>query len=468
VKLRLRRLPVRRLAGPRRLASPIVNLMRFLGDPVRTLLDLPRYGDVVGLARGDASVICAFGAAHTRTVLSDPARFHHFAETPIALPPDSAAARLGSLNLTSQNGEVHRARRRALLPVFERAALASYRDAMAAEISRRPIVPGTTLDVFGAMTDLASAIAIRCLFGLEDQANRELGALGGEYLQRLVSPSTIVAAFDLPGLPFRRFLRVAEELERRVRELVAAGRDRGGRDVLSMLASQRELDDDEVIAQVALFFLAGYETTACTIAWTLFLLAQHPHELDLVAAQLAERLHGRIPEVDDLAGLDALDRVVHESMRLLPAAPLCFLRRAQTAFQLGDHALPEGALVITSALTAHRDPVRFAEPRRFAPARWRDLAPGPYEYLPFGAGPRRCIGAGFAAQAIRMVLATMLQRVRPVVADGTTVSRRVRGIVLGVRRDVAMRLEHPQATTRPARIRGDVHALVELGATVVA
>jgi cytochrome P450 len=264
--VKLARLPVAKFDGPRGvpLLGPMGNLMRFFGDPVKHMLALSaRYGEVAPLARDDAAIVCAFGPAHTRTVLSDATRFHNMAESPVAVPADSAAARL-NLNLTNQNGDAHRARRRSVMPLFERAAIASYRDAMAAEIFARPFVPGTSCNAFAAMTELTVAIAVRCLFGLEGFDAKALGALGVEYLQRLVDPMVMLAPFDLPGLPYRRYLRTATALETRILALIAERR--GGDDVLSRLAASGELADTELVAQTAVFFLAGYETTASTLA----------------------------------------------------------------------------------------------------------------------------------------------------------------------------------------------------------
>jgi cytochrome P450 len=143
---------------------------------------------------------------------------------------------------------------------------------------------------------------------------------------------------------------------------------------------------------------------------------------------------------------------------------LVFLRRATESFALGGRELPAGAIVITSALVTHRDPDLFPDPTQFRPERWASVSPGPYAYLPFGAGPRRCIGASFSAQAIRIVLATLLQRARPVLSPGATVSRIVRGIVLAPKRGLPMRFVAPEERAVPARVRGDIHELITLPA----
>ena len=108
----------------------------------------------------------------------------------------------------------------------------------------------------------------------------------------------------------------------------------------------------------------------------------------------------------------------------------------------------------------------FPEPQRFRPERWRDIQPTPYEYLPFGAGPRMCIGAGFGAQMVRVVLSLLLQRRRLSLVDGARVSYKVRGITLGPRFGMPMRVGGAQdPVPPPVRVDGDIHELIDLRPT---
>jgi cytochrome P450 len=163
----------------------------------------------------------------------------------------------------------------------------------------------------------------------------------------------------------------------------------------------------------------------------------------------------------DLGDAAALDRVISESMRLLPATPCLFLRRVAQPVELGGERLAEGAIVIVSPLITHRDPKLYPEPARFVPDRWHELAPGPYDYMPFGAGPRRCAGAGFAGQTIQLALSALLARARPALDPGTRVSRRVRGIVLGPKYGMPMRFVAPGDRVTRAPLRGDIDELVD-------
>jgi cytochrome P450 len=448
-------------------------VIRFFRDPVRRLLDLrDRYGGLAALGAGDASVVCAFGEGSNRLVLSDSARFSNFADLPVPVPKASAPTRLNS-GLTNMNGEMHRQKRRLLMPLFAKSAVERYRDAMSLEIEQRldRWRPGRSVDAVAEMTEITLAIALRCLFGMSPSAEREsLGRLAVAFLGCIIDPLAMLLPVAIPGTPYRRLMTVSNSLEAQIRTLIAERRASGnGNDVLSLLVNAhdeegRHLSDGELVGQTYVMFVAGFETTANTLAWTLFLLSQHPQHLREVGEEVEAILGERLPEVADLPRLRRLDAVVKESMRLLPAAPFLFMRRASDAFSLEGRELPPRTVLILSSLVAHRDPGVFPAPMEFRPERWETVAPGPYQYMPFGAGPRLCIGASFASQAIRLVLASLLRRAHPISQRGATVSRAVRGIVLGSRHGLPMRLSAPGECRTPQPVRGDIHELVYLPA----
>jgi cytochrome P450 len=237
--------------------------------------------------------------------------------------------------------------------------------------------------------------------------------------------------------------------------------------VLSTLIRARDedgsqLSEEDLVAHAAVLLTAAHETSANTIAWTLLLLAAHPRVYADVVDELASKLAGAPPTVEQLSELPLLDRVVKESQRLLPASCILFFRAAQQPFVLGGHDLPAGTRLLTSPFLAHRDPELYPEPRRFDPRRWERLEPTTYQYLPFGAGPRLCIGAQFASQAVRIALAVILARFRFEIAPGARVDRHVRGITLGAKHGIRMRLATPDGVFRsPGPLRGDIHALVD-------
>jgi cytochrome P450 len=212
------------------------------------------------------------------------------------------------------------------------------------------------------------------------------------------------------------------------------------------------LTDSELVGHSAVMYVAGHETTAYTLSWTLFLLSQHPQIYDAVTDE-CRTLGAESP---------LLDLVIKESQRLLPATPYMFIRVAQEGFELAGHALPKESAFIVSPLITHRQPEVYEDPLRFDPERWTRISPSPYEYLPFGAGPRLCIGMGFAAQALRIVLPRILLRWKVQLAEGAKIARKVQGITMGPRHGLPVRLCPPATTVKTAHIKGDIHQLVKL------
>jgi len=449
-------------------------LIRFFADPVKQMLTNQRlYGDVSALADKDPSLMFAFGARYNKVVLSDQRRFENWADLPLPAPAGSAPTLLNKA-LTAENGDVHRLHRRMMMPAFSRQNVSDHRNRMADIVERRTLglTPGRTVDVPQEMTEIALGVAMECLFGVDVSDDVDsLGRLALRFLRGMTSPMALMLPLSIPGLPYARFRKDAEGLVGKLRVIIAERRRSGGRrsDLLSMLISARDDDgavftEEELIGQALVMFVAGHETTAQTLTWTLFLLSQHPQIMRALGDELHERLGGAAPTVAQLGELALLDRVVKESMRLLPATPFLFLRRATEPFELGGVELPPGARVILSPLMTHRDATLFPEPKRFVPDRWKSVEPTPYEYLPFGAGPRTCIGAPFAGQAIRIALATMLQRAHFELAPDARVSRRVQGITLGPKYAMPMRLVAPGApVATQLRPRGDIGDLVDLG-----
>ena len=470
VRSDLPRVPL--LRGPKTLPllGPLGGALRFFGDPVGRMIAMHReYGDLAAASDGSAALVCAFGAEHNRAVITQPALFEHLSEVPVPVRPGTAFARFNNTVLL-MNGEAHRTRRRLLMPAFTKAAVEGYAPEMVAVademLAHWPI--GRIVDVSMLLGDLTSAVALRCLFGLRVEDGMLLGRQETELLTTISSPLSMLLPVPLPGTPYRRALDLAERVEARFLALIAdKRRSPGGTDALSRLLAARDeegalLDDGELAGECNSLFAAGYDTSAHTLTWTLLLLAAHPEILDDVVDEIDAVLKGEAPTVDHLPALVRLDRVLKESMRLLPTPVLLFMRVCTGEGRLGTITLPRGAQIILSPLVTHRDPAVYPAPRRFDPERWRTIDPSPYHYLPFGAGARMCLGATFAAQALRLVLARILQRLRPVVPPGTRVDYAVRGPALGPKGGLRLELSPAGSRGRSARVTGAINDLVDL------
>jgi cytochrome P450 len=450
------------------------NLLRIVVDPIGRLFEMRRaYGDVVAAANGSPALVCAFGAERNREVLSNPSVFENDDVIFIEFPEGSSPKQILT-GLPFQRAEVNRRNRRLMMPAFQKAALDGYAADIVAVTNRAlsewPV--GQTADVAVLTRDLVQRIVVQCFFGLPgEKGARGLGEAVTEMLDIIAAPLTFALPFRVRGTPYARLYDVCDEIVVRFHALFAEKRNNpGGRDALALILKARDDDgsafsDQELVGEAAALFVAGHDTQAKTLAWTLFLLEQHPAVLADVVDEVTAVLRGGPPSPDHVPKMPLLDRVIKESMRMFPAVSLLFVRVCQAPARLGAYDLPKGANVLLSPFVTHRDPAIYAEPKRFLPARWERIQPTVYEYLPFGAGPRMCIGAAFATQALRMMLAMILQRYRLSLAHNARVSARVNSNLLGPRYGLPM-LIAPQDRRfqRREKVGGDIATIVDLDA----
>jgi cytochrome P450 len=220
------------------------------------------------------------------------------------------------------------------------------------------------------------------------------------------------------------------------------------------------LTDDELVGQTNFLFMAGHATTTSALTWTLFLISQHPHVAAALEDELAGTLRGRPPTVEDLQTLPLLEATIKESLRLLP--PVLWWSRISTApCTLGPYPLPPGARVVYSAYITHRIASLYPRPERFLPERWLEDDAGPFDYIPFSAGPRMCLGASFSMIEMKLILATLLPRFRLAPLPGSRVDHG--GLMLSIPKPGLPMLLHRQDrrfTKTP--VRGSIHTVVDL------
>jgi len=328
--------------------------------------------------------------------------------------------------LVTSEGDFWLRQRRLIQPAFLKARVLSYVPAMV-ELTNAMLEcwsPGKSVDVESEFSALTSAIALKTLFGLEAQGDRERldGSLRLAFdllTARLDWP--IQVSLWLPTLANLRLRRAIAALTRVVDGFIAAGRARRppGNDLLStMIAAQHEdgtlMSDRQLRDEAMTLYLAGHETTALALAWTWYLLSQHPRAEEKLANEWGRVLNGRAPGADDLAALPYTAAVIAESMRLYP--PVYALgREATTDLELGGYRVKRGYTVLMSQWVNHRDPKYFPEPERFSPERWEDglekRLPR-FAYYPFGGGQRMCVGSHFANVEAAIVLAIVGQKYR--------------------------------------------------------
>jgi cytochrome P450 len=220
---------------------------------------------------------------------------------------------------------------------------------------------------------------------------------------------------------------LGRKLTETINRVVAQRRALGGDardDLLALLVQavdRQDLSDREIRDEIATIFTAGHETTALALGWVFYLLDLHPRIEQRVAEEVRDVLGGRMPTAEDVERLTLTRMVLEEALRLYPPAH-SMTRIALGPDRLGDVPVPKGAVVIISTWLTHRNPTLWPDPDRFVPDRFDPRRAGPprsrYSYLPFGAGPRVCVGAAFAMQESLVVLATILQRWRLRMAPG--------------------------------------------------
>ena len=333
---------------------------------------------------------------------------------------------LGNGLLTSDGPQWVR-QRKLIQPAFAHRRLARFDDTINARTSslldtwdRRD--PAEALWIDREMGALTFGIAGETLFGRDIEEHAEEMA----QLMDVLNPSTYnMRAFQMlsPGSSGARELEQAlERLDRIVYGLISGreGKENGSDNVLDVLVAARDeetgegMDDRQMRDEIVTLMLAGHDTSAMALSWTLYLLATHPDVEERLCEHLEANLHGELARTEDLERLPYLKQVAQEAMRLYP--PIwSFARRAERETELGGYVVPEKAWIgiVTWALHRHPefwpDPERF-DPDRFEPDRARDR--DPFAYLPFAAGPRTCIGSGMAMIEIPLILAQLVQRFR--------------------------------------------------------
>lgn len=333
----------------------------------------------------------------------------------------------GDSMLTAE-GEAWRDRRRKVLPAFKTARLSGYGEKAVQNAERfcdgldRSAAGGTvTLDTDAAMARLTLDIAAATLFDSEP-------LFDGEKIERAIQVLSTTAfrestsLFTLPDwLPFpakqrkRWAIGVIDEVVTSLvrRRLADADWDRG--DLLSILVAQHGHKEKAIRDDAMSLLIAGHETTGALLGWTFLLLVESPPWRDSLLREIETVLAGRRPAAEDLRAMPILSAVVDEVLRLYPPAYSLFLRRAIEDVALGSFSIAKGDLVQITPFILHRDERWFPKADQFDPSRF--LAPPTwprYAYLPFGAGPRACVGQNAGLMEACLIVATILQRWHPV------------------------------------------------------
>ncbi len=376
------------------------------------------YGDVVRLDFGARTMYLVTHPDDIKYILQDNNRNY-------AKGYEQVKPVLGD-GLVSSEGDFWRRQRRLIQPNFHRRRIAEFSTIMvesAAEMleSWKPYAKqGETLDIAHEITSVTQQIIAKTMFSTDvgEQVDTLCQAFDVtlEYMNmRMFNPLPLLDRLPTPAnLRFRRSLAVLDEI---MYGLIEARRTMSHppEDLLTMLIEARDeetgegMSDRQIRDEVVTIFFAGHETTASTLSWSWYLLAQHPEIARAVTAEAIDVLGGRNPTIEDYPNLIYSRRVIDESLRIYPPAWM-FARQTIQPDEVGGYHIPAGAMIMLSPYITHRHPDFWEDPERFNPDRFiteRIAGQHRLAYFPFGGGPRLCIGKDFALVEATLILAQM-------------------------------------------------------------
>jgi len=400
-----------------------------------------RYGAMVNYqtqARVHIVVLTAEGA---RQVLSaDPAGYDAFWK-------ESFTGIAGPSSLWVLAGEAHRRERQLLSPPFHPRGFRGYGETMRA-ITRGHLEkwrPGQTLRALDTTLAISLDIIMRLVFGVEEAQFVEAGRVVLTRLLHTVHPMIVFFPWlQRSWFPlWRRHARAKADFADWVRRHLAERRSRDcaagdvlGRMLTTTYDDASRMTDEDICDELITILLAGHETTATALAWALYELGQHPAVLAKLRAEL-EPL-GPDPDPDLVVKLAYLAAVCNETLRLHTL--LAEVGRVTTApLECQGYTIPAGKLVCVSIMSIHHDPALYPDPGRFQPERFIDRMYSPFEFLPFGGGHRRCLGAGLSDYEMRIALAEMVMHWE---FEPASVEREIRhDIAMGPKHGVPLRIK---------------------------
>jgi cytochrome P450 len=359
-------------------------------------------------------------------MVSDPEPVREVFTAPPEIAPSGAGASpvapvMGASSVIVLTGPEHMRQRKLLLPPFHGERMREYEDVIV-EATRKDMASwplGAPMRLLERTRMITLEVILRAVFGVEAERMDPLRAAIGDLLAptqnlallrfALRPPSSerptgaIGQALDrLDGLIYEEIgrRRKNEDLDERndILSLLLQARDEGG----------RGMTDGELRDELVTLLLAGHETTATSVAWAIERLVRHPDKLRRLTAEIDGGGEG---------GDEYMTAVVNETLRVRPVVPLV-VRVLQEEFQVGERILPPGTRVVPSIYLANRNPRVYEDPGEFRPERFLDKGPETFSWIPFGGGIRRCIGASFALQEMKLILRTVLSELEPGLPKG--------------------------------------------------
>jgi cytochrome P450 family 110 len=433
--------------GPR---SALLQTFAVVRDPFGTFQKYARrYGDPFTLTLCTGPIVLTGTPEGVREILTAPPQSFASNSAPFLAPL------FGARSVLLLDGVAHARERAVLMPPFHGQCLKVYGRLIQEATLRHAAawIPGQTFRMQAFTQALALEVMLTAIFGTYDQERLQaLMRTIPAYFQAFTAPLVYFPPLrrDFGGLgPWRHFTEVATRVDQLLVDAIAArrraGEERG--DILSVLLAGRADDgraitDAEVRDEVITLLLAGHETVAIALAWAFYWLHRQPDVLQRLQTEL--RAAGHPPSPDDLVQLPYLRAVCEEALRLYPVVG-AITRRLRQPMTLRGYRLPAGITVGVALPLMHLDPTRYPDPQRFRPERFLERPHSPYEYLPFGGGARRCVGAAFAVAEMKIALGSLLARHRFGLVENTPVPPVPRTFTIGPKGGVRMIYHGPAA-----------------------
>ena len=404
--------------GPRR--PPIAQAFAWAYRPIPFLESARRkYGETfcIQFPRFPTEVIFT-NPQHIKQIFTGPSDKLYAGQVNAILEP-----LVGSKSLLLLDGKRHLQERRLLLPPFHGERMQTYCDEMvtAADRMMQRMPENSIFSVHAFTQQFTLDVILSTVFGLrEGKRFIRLQGLLARLLDSLSNPMLLSKLFQVdlgPHSPWGKVKRINDEIYLILRELIDECRkDNDGtrKDVLAMLAAARyedgsQMSYEELRDELITLLVAGHETTATALAWSVNHILSTPEVLPKLKDEIAQVTQGERLQVRHLSSLKYLDGVVKETLRLLPVIPMVG-RVLQEPMMIGDYLLPKGVSAVPCIYLAHRRPEVYPEPEKFMPERFLENPPGPYEFFPFGGGIRRCVGAAFALYEMKIWIAQVFSK----------------------------------------------------------
>lgn len=400
------------------------SLQEFRANGLNFLLAAALRGDIARYRFGPFKVL----------VLNSPEALHDVLVTNAAkfnkskLTKQATAPLLG-FGLFTNDGDFWKSQRKLVSPAFHTRRIASYADIMVrfARQKADQWASGTELDIEAEMSEITMHIISKAGFDFDmeggemelSKAVHDVLEVVNRQLERLMP-----VPYWFPSSEIRKFNAANNRLQTLIQDIIDRRRSgKSGQDIddkgdaLSMLLMARDdegnpMPDKQIRDELMTLFGAGHETTAKALTWALYIQSQHPDIAEKLRAELDSVLGERPPTLDDLPRLRYLDQFVKEVLRLYPPAWVTTREPIADTTILGE-PVAKDTPVILNIYGSHRNPAFFANPEKFDPERWTEdfeKSLPKSTYLPFGNGPRICIGASFASMEAKLVLAVLLQK----------------------------------------------------------